>query len=244
MTSAPTLAAIPSFASFTWYTSKRGRWLAALSLPLVVGPLWCLAGQTTSNILGTLAGFVLLAALAMSAVTDIRSHKIYNWVTYSAFLWALLINIAASLLATDQDFPTRAVAAGPDMLGGVGIGQCLVGAALCFTITLLGYRLSGIGAGDVKLATVIGAVLGIQQGVYSVIYAYVVAAVAIIVWSAWTNGPLTLLKAGLRTVGALFGFLWPFQPTADDHQLLMQPVPLGPYFAIGTLLIVLEIVPS
>jgi hypothetical protein len=51
------------------------------------------------------------------------------------------------------------------------------------------------------------------------------------------------VKAGLRTIGSWVGPLWPFQPSSTDTELLLQPIPLGPYFAIGTLLVVLELVP-
>ncbi len=130
------------------------------------------------------------------------------------------------------------------MLGSVGLVQCLAGAVLCFLITFLGYDLSGGGAGDVKLATVIGALLGIQHGVFAIAYSYIVAAVAIIIWSIWANGPLALAKAAGCRLGCLLGPLWPFQLTDEDTKLLTRGIPLGPYFAIGTLLVVLEVVPS
>jgi prepilin signal peptidase PulO-like enzyme (type II secretory pathway) len=129
------------------------------------------------------------------------------------------------------------------MLGAVGISQSLAGAAVCFIITLAGYHMSGRGAGDVKLATVIGALLGINHGVFAVAYSYIVAAVAIILWSTWAIGPVAIAKAFLRTIGSLLGPLWPFPPTASDSALMLRPIPLGPFFAIGTLLVVLELVP-
>ncbi len=65
--------------------TKRHGWAAALALPLVAGPVWCLAWYASplSHWLGTLAGFVLLTVLATCAVTDVRSHRIYNWATYT-----------------------------------------------------------------------------------------------------------------------------------------------------------------
>jgi prepilin peptidase CpaA len=223
-------------------------WISALALPLLCGPLWCRAFSQSAGFIGTLAGFVLVAALAISAITDICRHRIYNWVTYSAFLWAVLINLTATLLATGETTLVRAyqqaTTFSPDLLGGIGLTACLAGAAICFVVTLFGYRMSGGGAGDVKLAAVIGALLGPHYGVYAVAYSYIIAAIAILCWSARVNGPLVLLRAGLRGVGNLLGPLWPFPPTATDTALLMQPIPLGPYFAIGTLLVVLELVPA
>ena len=228
-------------------TNRQICWSVALALPLLVGPLWCMALYSEGSRLGTLGGFVLLAVLGASAVTDIRGHKIYNWATYSAFLWALVINATATMLSTSSDGPTFGLGpapfVGPAVLGGVGLPLCLAGAAICFGITMFGYDLSGGGAGDVKLAAVVGSLLGLQ-GIFAVAYSYMVAAVAIMAWTIWTNGPLALLKAAGRRIGAFFGPLWPFPPTAADETLLMKPIPLGPYFAIGTLLVVLEIVPS
>jgi prepilin peptidase CpaA len=240
---------------FASMTSKQTCWVAALAFPLVVGPLWCLAWSyvdpsSPSRWLGSLSGVVLLAVLATCTVTDVRGHRIYNWATYSAFLWAIAINLVASAWPGHGETLIRPISAssgatliGPVWLGGIGIGQSLAGAGLCFLITLAGYQLSGRGAGDVKLAAVLGALLGIHHGVFAVAYSYIVAAVAIIVWSTWVNGPLAILRAGLRTIGKLLGPLWPFPPSPSDTALLLRPIPLGPYFAIGTLLVVLELVP-
>jgi Flp pilus assembly protein protease CpaA len=191
---------------------------------------------------------VFLGALATSAITDFNRHRIYNWNTYSAFLWAIAINVVASAGADDGTSMVpafqSAATVGPTMLGGVGIGECLAGAGVCFLITLFGYDLSGGGAGDVKLATVIGALLGLHDGIFAVGYSYVIAAVAIIAWSTYKYGPLALLLAGLRSICKLAGPLSPFHATSDDRKLLLTPVPLGPYFAIGTLLVALGLVPT
>lgn len=241
------VASTPSYNTIANMMTKRNCWAAALAFPLVAGPIWCLAWSSQDHWLGTLAGLVLLAVLGTCTITDLRSHRIYNWATYSAFLWAILINIVASAWPSGGEvltpFSTGADFIGPKWLGGFGIGQSLAGAGLCFLITLGGYRMTGRGAGDVKLAAVLGALLGIHHGVFAVAYSYIVAAVAIIVWSTWVNGPLAIVKAGVRTMGKVFGRFWPFPPSSSDTALLLRPIPLGPYFAIGTLLVVLELVP-
>lgn len=228
--------------------TSKSLWLIALLAPLVIGPLWCFGWHGAIGWVGTLAGFVLLATLIASAITDIKYQRIYNWTTYAAFVWALAINIVASSGARTEDsaLPLLEPAAtvGHPLLGGIGITECLAGAGLCFLVTLFGYDLSGGGAGDVKLATVIGAFLGLRAGVFAVGYSYIVAGIAIIAWTTWKYGPFALAKAGFRKVGRLFGHLWPFPQTAEDQKILMTPVPLGPYFAIGTILVVLELVPT
>jgi len=228
-------------------TPQQVRWAAALALPLMLGPLWCLMWMGQPTWLGTLAGFVLLALLGTCAVTDFRRHRIYNWATYSAFAWALVINFTVASFSSSEgalnQAYSRANSMGMHLLGAVGMVECLAGATLCFLITLVGYHLSGRGAGDVKLATAIGALLGVNHGVHAVFYSYIVAAVAIVLWSAWTNGPWALVRALARALGGLLGPLWPFPPTTADSALLLRPIPLGPYFAIGTLLVSLEMVP-
>jgi Flp pilus assembly protein protease CpaA len=242
------------FATALHSTNHQTRWTTALALPLVAGPLWCLAWRGHIGWPGTLAGFVLLAAVLTSAVTDFRNHRIYNWVTYSAFLWALVINTAASILSTDTTYPASifhaAPVIGPEWLGGVGLRQCLAGAALCFAVVLVAYHLSGGGAGDVKLATVIGALAGVRYGIFAVGYSYIIAAIVMTLWTIYNNGPIALAKAILRAIGnwigmrlARFGIPWPFPPTEADIKLLFKRIPLGPFFAIGTLLVVFHMVP-
>src|SRR4051812_4568097 len=146
MDSAPTYPASPINQLAANMTSKS-LWIVALLLPLVIGPLWCLGWQGRIGWFGTLAGFVLLATLVTSAITDNKYQRIYNWTTYTAFAWALAINIFATTSARLEGsaLPSLEPAStvGPPMLGGIGIGECLAGAGLCFIVTLFGYDLSG-----------------------------------------------------------------------------------------------------
>jgi Flp pilus assembly protein protease CpaA len=228
-------------------TLSHNRWLAAAVSPLVFGPLWILAQPIHFGPLGTFAGFALIAALVTGAITDIKYRRIYNWTTYTAFLWAIAINLVTAFPSPSAtpvfDFEPAAIV-GPSWLGGIGIWQCVAGAAVCFAITVVGYDLSGGGAGDVKIAAVIGALLGVHQGFYAVIYSYIIAAAAIICWAVWKHGPFGLLKAISRTLGAKLGPVWPFAPSDADAKILLTPVPLGPFFAIGTLLVALEVIPT
>lgn len=228
--------------------NRKTRWNAALLFPLVAGPIWCLASQGHGGRFGTFSGIALFATVITAAITDYNRQRIYNWTTYTAFLWAIIINVVASLFASgDGSFSfviEPASVVGPEFLGGIGIGQCLAGAAVCFCITMFGYDLSGGGAGDVKIAVVIGALLGVNDGAFAIAYSYLAAAIVIVAWSTYKNGPLALIKAGLRKIGRFLGIMWAFQMTDDDQELLMTPVPLGPYFAIGTLLVLWNLVPK
>ena len=82
------------------------------------------------------AGVVTLLA----AATDLWKFKVYNVLT----LPTLVLGLAASAA-----------------LGGwAGLGSSLLGAGFGFTILVAFYALGGVGAGDVKLLTALGAWLG------------------------------------------------------------------------------------
>ncbi len=123
-------------------------------------------------------------------------------------------------------------------LGAVGLGHSLAGAAVCFVIMFFVYQLAGgSGAADVKLATALGALNGVEEGIAILICTYIVAAIAMLSWTIWTVGPMHLAGALGRRIGA---FLLPFRvapPTAEQEELLHRKVPLALFFTLGTVLV-------
>lgn len=83
---------------------------------------------------------VLILALLTASITDILSHKIPNWITYPVIILALL---AYSTISGSKGLIFSAE--------GLGLGLVLL---------LPFYAAGGMGAGDVKLMTAVGAVLG------------------------------------------------------------------------------------
>jgi Flp pilus assembly protein protease CpaA len=205
------------------------RW--ALMAPLAAAPVWITLARTINNPIDTVSELVLVLAVAVSAFTDGSSRKIYNWITYPAILWGLGLNLLGSIR---PDFNETL------SLGAVGLPGSLLGFLACGMITLFGYRMSGGGAGDVKLAAAIGALLGLQAGVLAVAYSYIFAAIAILAWTAYKFGPLKLLSAGVRKVLSIFMPNMIFAPSEAESKLLLTPIPLGPYFALGTLLVMVK----
>lgn len=208
---------------------RRLAWLAALLAPVLLGPLWVLTvGRLLPERLpGTLVGFVAVALLLACSWTDLRWHKVPNWATYPAFLWAMLLNGIATLAEIGADWP---------WLGAIGLGPSLAGGAVCFAVMFFVYRLAG-GAGDVKLATALGALLGIEDGIGVLICAYLLAAVAMLCWAIWTVGPLHLAASLGRRIGSFLVPFWVAPPNAEQEQLLQRKVPLSFFFALGTVLI-------
>jgi prepilin peptidase CpaA len=86
---------------------------------------------------------VLLVAVLIATVTDLRSRRIPNWLTVSALLLGFAMN---------------ALIAYPSPLE--GIWMSLKGFAFAFALNLLMYMLHMTGAGDVKLLAAIGAMVG------------------------------------------------------------------------------------
>jgi prepilin peptidase CpaA len=223
-------------------TSGRLRyWLGtAVALP-AAGLLWHVA---IGPVLPTPGGWhfaagALVALLLLCSVTDLARHKIYNWATYTAFLLALLFNLAVDLYAANGE-PSSARQI-YQQLGAVGLGSSLMGGLVCFFALLVAYSMSGMrGAGDVKLATATGAWLGPYEGLLAIVFTYIVAGVILLcLLIAWI-GPFRLIGHVGRKVGS---FLWPawIHPPAAPLRLLKTPVPMGAFFALGTMLVLFQV---
>ena len=219
---------------------RRGvAWIAALAAPLVVGmPLVAAARLIVPGRGVELSGVVLVLLLATAAATDLRRGKIYNWATYPAVLWALAINAVATLAAVRGGGSARLV----DWLGAVGLADSLLGFAACFVPMLLIFRHGGGGAGDVKLAGAMGALLGLERGVLALLCAYVAAGVGVLALALWTIGPVTMAAELLRRVGARLFPAHVLPPAADRRDFLRRRIRLGPYYAVGGLLALLGVV--
>jgi prepilin peptidase CpaA len=98
----------------------------------------------------TVENLLLLGVLIIAMITDIRSHRIPNWLTLPAIITGLGVNM---------------ISAGA---GGVlsGIEGLLLGIGLFIVLYLLG----GMGAGDVKLMGAVGAILGPKMVLWSALY--------------------------------------------------------------------------
>lgn len=83
---------------------------------------------------------LLIIILGICLFTDLKSRKIYNKVLLPALFLALIIQIFSN--------------------GWSGLLSSLVGLIVGFLILLIPYMMKGMGAGDVKLMAVIGAIQG------------------------------------------------------------------------------------
>lgn len=177
--------------------------------------LWMLATD-----LRTVALFALLVA---AAVTDWRSYRIPNWLTFGGAAFALLcaLYVAAS--------PAKGAMA---WAGGLFTG---------FIVMLPLYVLRVMGAGDVKLMAMAGAFLGAQPTLMAVLFTFVVGGIAALGLSLWKGQLARLLLNVKNTVFGMVAFkLAGLRP---DGRIAAQgsvgKLPYGVCICVGTVASVL-----
>ena len=170
---------------------------------------------------------LLLGLLTVAAATDAVRHRIYNWTTYPGILAALATNGLATAWAARG-------AAGADprsfcpWLGWIDAWDSLFGLAACGGVLLVCFVLFGLGGGDVKLMAMIGAFLGVEQGIKAMLWTFVIGGCMGVIVLVWRVGPLRLAAAVLRHLlwTIRLGRLSPLSP--EERAQLQPPLFLAP----------------
>jgi len=133
--------------------------------------------------------YLLLAvALAISLVTDLRSRRILDVVTWPTIVVALVLRLWAQGVGDWER----------------GLGAGLLGAAafaVVFGVAAVTNR--GVGWGDVKLVTAVGAALGtplVPEAMMSITVAGALQAIAMVLWQARAPSPQTNSGASSRHI--------------------------------------------
>jgi prepilin peptidase CpaA len=157
--------------------------------------------------------FYLAFILIVASISDIRSFRIPNWLTYSA----LAVGVSNFTLAKGYE----------------GFLFSLAGAAAGFALLIGPYLFGGTGAGDVKLLGAIGSFLGLQ-GVFIVFLLSCVLGGAFALFLLASKG---LLIATFKRYGAILkGFFLTRQfvyipPNKNERQIKVR---FGLAIALGT----------
>ena len=165
---------------------ERVRWAILVLLPVAMA-----VAASRFDLLQAMAVSLLVGALLIITATDMLRFRVPNAVTYPATVAAL----AAAVLMPNGSIGDALVAA-------------LLGGGLFFVLAIV--TRGGIGLGDVKLAVLIGAALGLQIAYQALLYGVVAAAVVMGV----------LLVAGVVS--------------------RRQPVPYAPFLALAAIVTMLS----
>jgi prepilin peptidase CpaA len=141
------------------------------------------------------AFFVALGICVSAAVTDIRFLQIYNWLTLPALVLGLLWQLAT---------------AGPS-----GLLDGMAGVLIAFAVLLIPFMIGGMGAGDVKLMSALGAWLGASSAAQILLIACLLTGAASI---------LSLIRrGGLSAAWLNMKISWFRLQTLKHHLVLDQP---------------------
>ena len=165
----------------------------------------------------------LFALLAVAAVSDWRSYRIPNWLTFGGALFALVYGTLAAR--------TPAVGAA-SAFGGLGIG---------FAAMVPFYVIGIMGAGDVKLMAMAGAFIGPEQTLMAVLFTFIaggVAAMAFAIHRRRVGHMLANVKDAAQ--GVMFSGMAGMRPSGRiDASLSIGKLPYGICIAAGTVIEVL-----
>jgi len=118
---------------------------------------------------------VLGVALAVSVVTDLRTRKILNVVTYPTIVLLLALRFAGGLKAGEWWGP----------VGGAGLAGGLVGLAVGGIFFFVMNVTGGMGMGDVKLAAAVGAGVGFPSILACLIFIGIAGGIEALVVLVW-----------------------------------------------------------
>jgi prepilin peptidase CpaA len=124
---------------------------------------------------------VMVILTGVAAYTDATRHKIYNWTTYPGILAGFAVHVWESGSSGMQDSIAGFLVCGVMML------VCFV----CFP---------DLGGGDVKLIAMLGAGLGVWDGILAMLWTFVTGFVAGLSYLIWKEGAWRL---GQRTAALI-----------------------------------------
>jgi len=208
----------------------RPSWTVALAAPAAVLPAAVASRPLFPPGMALAGALVAVAACGVAAVTDFRCGKIFNWCTYSAAAWAVIL---ATVGAAAPDAATA--------LGTLTPAECLVGLFGCLGVMFVLQDLAGGGMGDVKLGAAIGGLVGLSQGLTTILLSFALAGVAVLAWCVVLHGPWATAVAFLKAYARWF-LPESVRPALrpDEVALLHRKIRLGPFFALGAALTLLS----
>jgi prepilin peptidase CpaA len=161
----------------------------------------------------------LLGLLVIATYTDLKDQKIYNQTTYPG----MLLGIG---LSTVLD-------------GWLGLQYSLAGFLVCGFVMVACFLLFDVGGGDVKLIAMMGAFLGVQDGIEAMLWTFILGSIMGIAILIWKFGIAHLIKKSVEHLRLVFRAKGWIKPTDEEREPLQRWLFLAPA-ALAAVLIVLS----
>jgi prepilin peptidase CpaA len=167
---------------------------------------------------------LLLGLVLAAAVTDLREHKIYNSITYPGIICALCLSGLGSLLAAAGLVDESLLKS----WGCISLADSVFGLLACGVPMLVCMIFFDISGGDIKLIAMMGAFLGVQDGITAMLWTFVFGACLALFIMIWSVGQRRLLLHVLRH------FLWTLRLgrhsglSEEEREILKMPLFLAP----------------
>lgn len=216
--------------------SRAWAWRIAVVAPLVLAApwLWLCRSLGAPPDIGTLRVLLLALLLVSATVTDLLWRRIFNWTTYTVFAWVAVLQLLAATLPLGGASGKESLSAWGAALGMLPWRDSLAGFAIGFVLMLVLYNVFRGGAGDLKLAAVLGSLVGVSSLIEVLIYAYILAGVfaACLVVAIIGPGPLLVFMARSVGLGGRNA-----QAVLSIQDCLKRQIPMAPFVSGGTLLV-------
>ena len=163
----------------------------------------------------TLLQFLLLALALFAAGFDLKSRRIPNWLTATGFVGGFVLQTASRKTA--------------------GFRDATAGAALAFGIYFILFALRALGAGDVKLMTATGAIVGPSNWLIIFVISALAGGVLAVLLTLGRGTLLSTVSRVREILGSLLRGRGPFRrnPTLDAGHPQAITLPHAVPIAIG-----------
>lgn len=183
-----------------------------------------------------IATLILLVILILTSYTDLQEGKIYNWATYPGILIAFGLAVGAGLLGIEDKV-------GPEAYwkwwGVAPFGDCLGGFLMCGGAMVFCYVFFAgqVGGGDIKLIAMMGAFLGIMEGLEAMLWSFIIAGAVALIRLIWRHGLAELLGKTAKYVWTVVRYRTRVPLSDEERKPLQTTLCLSPS-ALAAVLVV------
>ncbi len=173
--------------------------------------------------------WVFVAGLIVATFTDLEHYIIPDSISVGGVFVGFVLSVAYPALQHETFFMLRGVRSV------IGI---LVGSAIVLWVAILGelvFKKEAMGFGDVKLMGAIGAFLGWQATVFTMVAASVVGSISGLLWILLSHERRAMLRTSKEDHKYHSLDSWSIRDEMDTH-VMGSSIPYGPFLVLGAVL--------